>query len=198
VGIIEITTEYLRVTVKSVAAFNFGYFWVEFTVAVIIGSVALFADSVDFLEDASVHFLIAVALGWPARKRARVGMALAALILVPAVAALWTAWEKFNVPAPPAPLPLTITGFGALVVNFGCAYMLARFRDMAGSLTKAAFLYARNDAYANLAIILAGLATLWTTSAWPDLAVGLGIAVMNAGAAFEVWEAARKESRAEA
>jgi Co/Zn/Cd efflux system component len=192
---IEIHSEDLRRAVKKVAAFNFGYFWVEFAVATTIGSVALFADSVDFLEDASVNFLIAVALGWPARKRARVGMVLAVLILVPALAALWTAWEKFSVPTPPAPLPLTITGLGALVVNFSCAYILTRYRDMAGSLTKAAFLSARNDAYANLAIILAGLATLGTTSAWPDLAVGLGIALMNAGAAFEVWEAARKESK---
>lgn len=192
-----LTPENLRATVKRVAALNFGYFWVEFTVALGIGSVALFADSVDFLEDASINFLIAVALGWSARKRARVGMVLALLILVPAVAALWTAWEKFNMPTPPAPVPLTITGLGALAVNFACAYMLARFRNMAGSLTKAAFLSARNDAYGNLAIILAGLATLWTTSAWPDLAVGLGIAAMNAGAAFEVWEAARKENREE-
>ncbi|MCA0199386.1 MAG: cation transporter [Proteobacteria bacterium] len=190
----ESMTNDLRATVKRVAVFNFGYFWVEFAVAIAIGSVALFADSVDFLEDASVNFLIAAALGWPARKRARVGMVLALLILVPALFALWTAWEKFNVPTPPEPLPLTITGLGALAVNFACAYMLVRFRNMAGSLTKAAFLSARNDAYGNVAIILAGLATLWTTSAWPDLAVGLGIALMNAGAAFEVWEAARKES----
>lgn len=188
----------LRRTVKRVAGLNLGYFAVEFTVALAIASVALFADSIDFLEDASVNFLIAIALGWPAARRARVGMGLAALILVPGVAALWTAWEKFNMPVPPEALPLTLTGLGALAVNFTCALMLARYRDAKGSLTKAAFLSARNDAYANVAIILAGIATLFHASAWPDLAVGLGIALLNAGAAWEVWEAARREKEARA
>jgi Co/Zn/Cd efflux system component len=46
-----------------VAALNLAYFGVEFAVALKIGSVSLFADSVDFLEDAAVNFLITVALG---------------------------------------------------------------------------------------------------------------------------------------
>jgi Co/Zn/Cd efflux system component len=33
------------------------YFGIEFAVALMIGSVSLFADSVDFLEDASINFL---------------------------------------------------------------------------------------------------------------------------------------------
>ena len=51
-------------TVLWVAVLNLGYFGVEFTVALAIGSVSLFADSVDFLEDASVNLLILAALGW--------------------------------------------------------------------------------------------------------------------------------------
>ena len=73
----------LRRAVMTVALANLAYFGVEFAVALSIGSVSLFADSVDFLEDASVNFLILVALGWSARSRARVGMALAAILLVP-------------------------------------------------------------------------------------------------------------------
>jgi Co/Zn/Cd efflux system component len=52
-----------RRVVLLVAALNLAYFGVEFAVALKIGSVSLFADSVDFLEDAAVNFLIAVALG---------------------------------------------------------------------------------------------------------------------------------------
>ena len=74
--------------------------------------------------------------------------------------------------------------------------MLARFRTHSGSLTRAAFLSARNDAVANIAIIGAGLLTAYTLSVWPDLIVGLAIAAMNAGAAREVWSAAREEHRA--
>ena len=183
--------------VRVVALLNLGYFGVEFAVALAIGSVSLFADSIDFLEDASVNLLIVVALGWSARNRARLGMALAGVLLVPGLAALWTAWEKFNAPLAPEPLPLSLAGLGALAVNMACAFMLVRYRHLGGSLTRAAFLSARNDALANIAIIAAGLVTafFWST-AWPDLIVGLGIGCMNADAAREVWMAARHEHRA--
>jgi len=181
-------------TIRLVAALNLAYFGVEFAVAVHIGSVSLFADSVDFLEDASVNFLIFAALGWSARNRARLGMVLAGILLAPVVATLLTAWHKIEVPVAPSALPLSLAGLGALAVNLSCALMLARHRHHSGSLTKAAFLSARNDAFANVAIIAAGWTTAFVwSSAWPDLIVGLAIAFLNAGAAREVFAAARRE-----
>jgi Co/Zn/Cd efflux system component len=178
-----------------VALLNLAYFGVEFAVASAVGSVSLFADSIDFLEDASVNLLIFVALGWSLRARARAGMALALILLAPAVATLWTLWTKVHAAGPPDPLSLTVTGLGALVVNLSCAFLLVRFRDHSGSMSQAAFLSARNDAFANLAIIATGIVTafIWR-SAWPDIIVGLAIAVMNADAAREVWQAARREN----
>lgn len=186
----------LHRAVRMVALLNLAYFGVEFAVALHIGSVALLADSVDFLEDASVNLLIALALGWSPIARARIGMALAGILLLPALAFLWALWGKLQVPLPPAAWPLSLTGLGALAVNLLCATVLARYRQHAGSLTRAAFLSARNDALANVAIIVAGGITAWTASVWPDLVVGLAIAVMNADAAREVWQAARSEHRA--
>ena len=122
-------------------------------------------------------------------------MFLAGVLLVPGLATLWTGWHKFLIPVPPAPLPLSIAGAGALAVNLSCALMLTRYRHHAGSLTRAAFLSARNDVLANVAIIGAGLVTVYLRSAWPDLTVGLGIAVMNADAAREVYTTARSEHR---
>lgn len=174
---------------------NLAYFGIEFAVARAIGSVSLFADSVDFLEDASVNFLILVALGWTARRRAKVGMLLAGILLIPGLATLWTAWEKFMAPSPPEALALSLTGLGELAVNLTCAIMLTRFPPHSGSLTKAAFLSARNDALADIAIIAAGLMTAYSLSAWPDLIVGLATAAMNADAARAVWEATREEPK---
>lgn len=112
-------------------------------------------------------------------------MALAGILLIPGLATLWTAWDKFKVPVPPDPVPLSLAGAGALSINLACAFMLAPYRTHQGSLTRAAFLSARNDALANVAIITAGLLTAYTLSAWPDLIVGLGIVLMNADAARE-------------
>ena len=186
----------LKRAVVIVAVANLAYFFVEFAVAKHIGSVSLYADSIDFLEDASVNFLIAIAIGWSARNRARVGMVLAGILLAPSIALLWTAWQKFMTPIPPEPWLLTATGLGALFVNLGCAFLLAKFRHHAGSLTRAAFLSARNDAVANFAIIGAGLVTLLWFSGWPDLIVGIAIALMNLDAAKSVWLAAKAEHRA--
>lgn len=189
----------LRQAVRLVAALNLGYFAIEFAVARSIGSVSLLADSIDFLEDASVNLLILVALGWTARKRARVGMALAGILLVPGLATLWTAWQKLLAPVAPDATLLSLTGLGALAVNLCCAVMLARHRHHGGSMVRAAFLSARNDALSNVAIIAAGAVTalVWT-SAWPDLAVGIGIAALNADAAREVWRAATEERKSAA
>lgn len=191
----SLTDKGLTQVVAIVAILNLAYFGVEFAVAQAIGSVSLFADSIDFFEDASVNFLIIAALGWSLRRRAKVGMLLAAILLAPALALVWTLWHKFQAPIAPSAVPLTAAGLGALTVNLFCAYLLASYRHHGGSLTKAAFLSARNDAFANIAIIGAGFVTAFTLSPWPDVIVGIGIAIMNMDAAREVWTAARDEHR---
>lgn len=183
----------LRQAVVFVATLNLGYFFFEFAAARKIGSVSLFADSVDFLEDAAVNFLIALALGWSGKNRARAGGVLSCFLLVPALAWGWTAWEKLRFPIAPSPSGLAVTGAGALLINVCCAFLLARFRNQAGSLSRAAFLSARNDAAANLAIIAAAVVTRYWFTAWPDFIVGVGIAYLNIDAAQEVWSAARQE-----
>ncbi|MCZ4344230.1 cation transporter [Sphingomonadaceae bacterium G21617-S1] len=184
----------LRAAVRFVAIANLAYFGIEFAVALSIGSVSLFADSVDFLEDTSINLLILLALGWTAAARARTGKFLALLILVPGIAAVWTAVAKFGAPVTPDANLLTITGAGALLVNCACAIRLARHRHGNGGLTRAAFLSARNDVLANIAIIAAGIITAMTLSFWPDLIVGMGIALLNLDAAKEIWEASNSET----
>lgn len=188
-------TSALRRAVLIVALLNLGYFGIEFAVALSIGSVSLLADSADFFEDAAVNFLIVAALGWSAARRAQVGMLLSAILLAPAIAFLWTLWQKFSAPVPPDAVSLAVTGLGALAINLFAAFLLARHREHGGSLAKAAWLSARNDALANIAIIAAGLVTLRFVSIWPDIIVGVGIAIMNLDAARAVWTAAREEHR---
>lgn len=195
-GGVEARAPRLRRTVLAVAGLNFGYFWVEIAVALAIGSVSLFADSVDFLEDTAVNLLIFVALGWSLRARAVAGKVMAGIILVPALAAAWQAISKFRDPVAPEVWSLVITAGGAIVVNAICTWLLARYRSEQGSMTTAAFLAARNDVIINALIIAMGLATWWTASGWPDLVLGVVIIVLNLRAAAEVWEAATEEQLA--
>lgn len=183
----------LRRTVLVVALLNLAYFFVEVGVALAIGSVSLFADSVDFLEDTAVNLLIFVALGFTLVNRALAGRVMAGIILLPALAAAWQAITKFGDPTPPDVVSLAVTAGGAAVVNGVCAWLLARVRHHGGSLSTAAFLAARNDVLINLLIIAMAVVTHLTASGWPDLVLGLVIIVLNATAAKEVWEVAGEE-----
>ena len=184
----------LRWAVLIVALLNACYGVLEFIVALHIESLSLFADSIDFFEDASVNFLIFFALAWSTKTRARVGMLLACILLLPALAGLAATIEKLNVSTVPDPFSLGVTGVGALLANLFSAYLLSAYRTHSGSLSRAAFLSARNDALANIGIVGASFVTalVWI-SAWPDIIVGVTIAAMNADAAKQVWKAARRE-----
>lgn len=85
------------------------------------------------------------------------------------------------------------------MVNILAAVLLVRHRRTQGSLARAAWLSARNDALANIGMIGAAIVTfgLWH-SAWPDLIVGLVIFALNLDAARAVWSAARAEAAATA
>lgn len=186
-------TNTLRRAVLVIALLNLAYFVIEFTIAVVIGSVSLFADSVDFLEDTAINLLIFFALAWSVAKRARVGAFLALLIFIPGAAALVTAIMKMLNPEVPSPQALTITAAGAFLVNLTCAILIARFRGHEGSLTTAAWLSARNDTIANLVVISIGLALFVWPTAWLDIIAGLFLAALNMSSAKEIYEASRKE-----
>ncbi|MGA4507265.1 cation transporter [Propionibacteriaceae bacterium G1746] len=189
--VIEAST--LRRTVLTVALLNFAYFFVEFAVALFAGSVSLLADSVDFLEDTAVNLLIFIALGWSLARQARLGKLMALIILMPAAFAGWEAIKRFSDPQAPAIVPIIVASLGAIVVNGTSAWLLARVRHARGSLSRAAFLSARNDVLVNLAIIAMALVTLWTNSGWPDLILGCGIILLALHAAKEVWEVSEEE-----
>ena len=183
----------LRRVVLAVALLNLSYFFVEFAVALEAGSVSLLADSVDFLEDTAINLLIFVALGWPMARRAVMGKAMAAILVVPASVAAWQAVQAFSDPVAPDASPVVLASLGAIGVNGVSAWLLVRVRHHGGSLSRAAFLSARNAVAVNLAIIaMAGL-TLWTGSGWPDLVLGCVIIVVALHAAHEVWEVSEEE-----
>lgn len=183
----------LRKTVITVAILNLIYFIVEFHYGRIYQSLALISDSIDFLEDASVNLLIALAIGWSLRKRQVVSNFLALLLLVPGIAFLWNAVHQVTTPVTPEGRGMSAVGLGALLVNLFCALLIARHRREQGGLVMAAYYSARNDAVANILVIAAGFATLYWPSIWPDLLVGITIFILNADAARDILKTSKGE-----
>ena len=183
----------LRRAVLVVAGLNLSYFFVELSVALAAGSVSLLADSVDFLEDTAINLLIFVALGWPLVGRAAMGKVMAVVILGPALVAGWEAAQRFDAPPPPDVVPVVLASLGAIVVNGTSAWLLVTVRHRGGSLSRAAFLSARNDVVVNVAVIVMAVVTLGVGSGWPDLVLGCGIILLALSAALEVWQVSNEE-----
>lgn len=182
-----------RRTLIIVALLNLAYFLIEFSAAVKINSVSLFADSIDFLEDTFVNLLIFFSYLITSTLRPKISKILVIIILLPGLTALWAAWEQVMRPSMPEAFELTLVGLGALIVNFTCTIILMRFRKNDESLTKAAFLSARNDVLSNLTIITAGLTIMIYPSIWPDLIAGIIVFSINFDAAYKVYKIANTE-----
>ena len=182
-----------RRTLIIVALLNLAYFLIEFSAAVKINSVSLFADSIDFLEDTFVNLLIFFSYLMTSTLRPKISKVLVIIILLPGLTALWAAWEQVMRPSMPEAFELTLVGLGALLINFICAIILMRFRKNDESLTKAAFLSARNDVLSNLTIIAAGLTIMIYPSIWPDLIAGIIVFSINFDAAYKVYKIANTE-----
>ena len=182
-----------RRTLIIVALLNLAYFLIEFSSAVKINSVSLFADSIDFLEDTFVNLLIFFSYLMTSTLRPKISRILVIIILLPGLTALWAAWEQVMRPSMPEAFELTLVGLGALLINFTCTIILMRFRKNDESLTKAAFLSARNDVLSNLIIITAGLTIMIYPSIWPDLIAGIIVFSINFDAAYKVYKIANTE-----
>lgn len=185
----------VRRTILIVLLLNLAYFLVEFWFAFAAQSVALFADSIDFLEDTALNFLILISLGASLIVRHRVSKILAIMMLIPSLSGAWMAISKILDPVPPEASWMTAVGVGALAVNLTCAAMIARLNRDKSGLVVAAFFAARNDALANVGIIAAGVITIFWVSAVPDVVVGLVIMALNADSAYKIWTSGKKEHK---
>ena len=188
-------SEPLKSIVARVAILNLSYFAIEFYFAQRFNSVALFSDSLDFLEDASVNILIFLSFSLAVIWRARLSYTFAFLLLLPGCSFLYNALQQISNPITPNGDGMSIVGLGALCINSYCAMILNKFKEIKGGLAKAAYFSARNDAIANVLIIIAGIVTLFWLSAIPDLIVGSMIFLMNADSARAILKAANREHK---
>ena len=177
---------------KIAAAVNAIVFVAEVLVAIQSGSVSLMADAVDFLEDAILYTVAFAALGASLRMRAATGMATATVMLLPGLYALWLVIRQIVYGVPPSPIPMGVMGFIALVANMYCTYLLVRHRKGDAAQT-GVWLSTRNDAFANIATILAAVGVAATQSIWPDVLVGLAIGTLNIWGAWRIFQRARDE-----
>lgn len=176
-----------------VVILNIGFGLVELVGGFLANSQALKADSLDFLGDGSITFVGLLALAWTERARAKVALTQGIFLGALGVWVLGMAiWRALNAVPPEAELMGGI-GIAALVVNVTAALVLARFREGGDAQARAIWLFSRNDAINNVAVIVAAALVFWLNSAWPDLIVAAVIALIFLHSAWEIIRNARVE-----
>lgn len=176
-----------------VVVLNLGFGACELVGGFVAGSQALKADSLDFLGDGSITLMGLLALGWSATARSRTALAQGVFLGVLGAGVLASAaWRALSAVPPEAELMGGI-GVVALVVNVAAALVLARFRGTGDANARAIWLFSRNDALANVAVIVAAALVAWTSSAWPDLVVAGVIALIFLHSAYDIVRDARRE-----
>ena len=177
-----------------VVALNLGYGVVEMIGGFIAGSQALKADALDFVGDGLITVLGILAIGWSLAWRARSAMIQGIFLAILGLGVLVsTAWRFFEGEAPDAGL-MGLFGVVALVVNVSAVLPLMPYRKGDANV-RAVWLFSRNDAIGNAAVVAAAGLVAWLGAAWPDLVVAFGIAGLFLHSAWSIIRDAQADLR---
>lgn len=158
-----------------VIVLNAGYGVIEMAGGFLSGSQALKADALDFLGDGLITLLGVIAIGWGLVWRARSALVQGIFLGVLGIGVLVnTATRLAEGYVPEAGL---MGGFGivALVVNVASTLVLLPHRAGDANV-RAVWMFSRNDAIGNVAVVVAAVLVGLLGTAWPDIVVAFAIA----------------------
>lgn len=178
-----------------VVLLNVGYGIVEIAGSFLAGSQALQADALDFIGDGLISFLGLIAIGWGMAARAKAALLQGLFLAVLGLGVLGSTIYRVFVEHQPESLLMGGFAVVALLVNLLAAGVLIPHRKGDANV-RAVWLFSRNDAIGNLAVVIAAGLVAWTASPWPDLVVALIIAALFLHSAWSIIRDARADLRA--
>ncbi len=189
----HITPAYRR-ALWIVVLINVGYGLVEIVAGFVARSQALKADALDFMGDGLITFLGLLAIGWSLVWRARSALIQGLFLAALGVGVLLnTAYRVLVLNQPEAEL-MGAFGMIALVANVAAALVLIPHRAGDANV-RAVWLFSRNDALGNVAVVIAAGLVFWTKTAWPDLVVAVIISGLFLQSAWSIIRDARTDLR---
>jgi Co/Zn/Cd efflux system component/copper chaperone CopZ len=189
----HITPAYRR-ALWIVIVLNVGYGLVEMFGGFLSGSQALKADALDFLGDGLITFLGVLAIGWSLAWRARAALIQGLFLGALGTGVLATSAYRVIVQHQPEAELMGIFGGIALVVNLAAAVVLMPHRTGDANV-RAVWLFSRNDALGNAAVVLAAGLVWLLSSPWPDLVVAIVIAGLFLQSSWSIVRDARADLR---
>ena len=179
---------------KWVLAINLAMFFIEYSTGLIAHSTALLGDSLDMLGDSFVYGFSLYVL-----HRSQKWLAISALLkglimLAFGLFVLAEAGYKILNPVLPSAELIGSIGVLALAANLFCLRLLWTHKSDDINM-HSVWLCSRNDVIANSGVILAAIAVWLLQSRWPDIVVGLAIALLFLRSAWHVLHEATHQLR---
>lgn len=179
---------------KWVLAINATMFLVEYSAGIIAHSTALLGDSLDMLGDALVYgfslYVLSRSQKWLAVSALLKGLIMLAFGLF----VLAEAGYKIINPVLPSAELIGSIGILALAANLLCLKLLWAHKSDDINM-RSVWLCSRNDVISNSGVILASIAVWLLQSHWPDIIVGLAIALLFLRSAWHVLHEAFQQLR---
>jgi Co/Zn/Cd efflux system component len=166
-------------------AVNAGMFGVEAVAGLIARSVALQADAIDFFSDATSYAITLFVLGMGAGARANAALFKGVTMAGFGLWVIGSALHHLVSGSLPQPLIMGPVALLALAANLTVAILLFRHRE-GDSNRRSIWLCSRNDAIANILVLLAAGGVLAAGAGWPDIAVAAVIAYLNLSASWRI------------
>ena len=172
-------------TLRWVLLINLSMFLIEIIAGILASSTALLADSLDMLGDAIVYgfslYVVAKSVRWKAISALIKGSIMAVFGLF----VLGQATYKIVFPVVPTYEIIGIFGFMALIANSVCLLLLWKHRSEDINM-KSVWICSRNDIIANSSVLVAAVGVWLTQHQWPDIVIGIAIALLFLRSSFYV------------
>jgi cation diffusion facilitator family transporter len=173
-----------------VALLNLGMGAVEIAGGFLARSQALKADALDFFGDGLITGLGLVALHRSTRWRTSAALIQACFLGLMGIGVFAATIYRVVARQTPEAETMGVVGMAALAVNVAAALILIPHRKGDANV-RADWLFSRNDALGNLAVVVAAGLVAWTDTAWPDLTVAALVAGLFLHSARAIFQDAR-------
>jgi len=191
---IEIKDQSQKSVLYWLLAINTSMFMVEITLGWYAESTALIADSMDMFADAVVYGIGLYVVGRTALAKANAALVSGYFQAILGFLILFDITRRLIQGSEPLSEFMMLVGLVALIANVICLLLIHKHKDGEVHM-RASWIFSANDVIANLGVIISGVLVWWLDNRWPDIIIGIVIAVVILRGSLLILIDARNELR---
>ena len=157
---------------------------------ILADSSAVLANALDNGSDAVVYLLSFLAVGRALRWKRSAARVSGVMLLIFAAGVLVDAGRRWIVGAEPLGPTMIALALAAAIINLVCLLLLRRINSDDVNM-RAAETFSLNDFASNGGILVAGGLVMWLKQPWPDLLVGVAVALVAIKGGVEILRSAK-------